>query len=210
MFPLSPHAKDCYIMPAASLQVGTEAGSQRGSTDPAVWTRLAFGSAELPGILRFDRQSASPSSLRLWKLGRYRIDSCYLHVPAISRSFWKGKQGLPFVSPQSRTWRVTKLTCCKTHPQDSTSQTLFRRSVLSCLFLFGSRLPQTPQALLPAGFGMYLLNSSHQQLQCNSHRHGLQSRAGLLNDFQGRRCGKEKLKRDTNDIKWSRMLKFAA
>lgn len=137
MFPLSPHAKDCYIMPAASLQVGTEAGSQRGSTDPAVWTRLAFGSAELWGILRFDRQSASPSSLRLWKLGRYRIDSCYLHVPAISRSFWKGKQGLPFVSPQSRTWCVTKLTCCKTDPQDSTSRTLFRRSVLSCLFFSG-------------------------------------------------------------------------
>lgn len=105
---------------------------------------------------------------------------------------------------------LKKLTCCKTHPQDSTSQTLFRRSVLSCLFLFGSLLPQTPQALLPAGFGMYLLNSSHQQLQCNSHRHGSQSRAGLLNDFQGRRCGKEKLNRDTNDIKWSRMLKFAA
>ena len=96
-----------------------------------------FGSAELPGILRFDRQSASPSSLRLWKLGRYRIDSCYLHVPAISRSFWKGKQGLPFVSPQSRTWCVTKLTCCKTDPQDSTSRTLFRRSVVSCLFFSG-------------------------------------------------------------------------
>lgn len=129
-------------MPAATLQVGTEAGSQRDRST-CLWIRSQAyydltGRAPVPPRYAF---GSSADTELIHAMHSMCLQSLKVFEKVSKASLFHHCSLEHDASQMSQNY--TKLTCCKTDPQDSTSRTLFRRSVLlSCLFFFGSLLPQ--------------------------------------------------------------------